>query len=81
MRRRRPDDSTRVVDSFAGKLAVVTGGGSGISAPSPCLNSSVIWRILVGEDAKTIDARVRANPEAAYDYEQLFAGLAKPPWQ
>src|ERR1035441_1638399 len=39
------------------------------------------WRILVGEDAKTIDARVRANPEAAYDYEQLFAGLAKPPWQ
>jgi NAD(P)-dependent dehydrogenase (short-subunit alcohol dehydrogenase family) len=38
------------------------------------------WRILVGEDAKTIDARVRANPEAAYDYEQLFAGLARLPW-
>jgi hypothetical protein len=39
------------------------------------------WRILVGEDAKTIDARVRANPETACDDEQLFAGLARPPWQ
>ena len=31
------------------------------------------WRILVGEDAKMIDAAVRANPEAAYDYAELFA--------
>jgi NAD(P)-dependent dehydrogenase (short-subunit alcohol dehydrogenase family) len=29
------------------------------------------WRILVGEDATMIDARVRANPEAAYDYAEL----------
>jgi NAD(P)-dependent dehydrogenase (short-subunit alcohol dehydrogenase family) len=29
------------------------------------------WRILVGEDAKTIDATVRAKPEAAYDYPEL----------
>jgi NAD(P)-dependent dehydrogenase (short-subunit alcohol dehydrogenase family) len=29
------------------------------------------WRILVGEDAKTIDALVRAKPEAAYDYAAL----------
>jgi NAD(P)-dependent dehydrogenase (short-subunit alcohol dehydrogenase family) len=29
------------------------------------------WRILVGEDAKTLDALVRANPEAAYDYAKL----------
>jgi NAD(P)-dependent dehydrogenase (short-subunit alcohol dehydrogenase family) len=29
------------------------------------------WRILVGEDAKTLDALVRANPEAAYDYAEL----------
>jgi NAD(P)-dependent dehydrogenase (short-subunit alcohol dehydrogenase family) len=29
------------------------------------------WRILVGEDAKTLDAAVRANPEAAYDYSEL----------
>jgi NAD(P)-dependent dehydrogenase (short-subunit alcohol dehydrogenase family) len=32
------------------------------------------WRILIGEDAKMIDARVRAKPEAAYDYAELFAG-------
>ena len=32
------------------------------------------WRILVGEDAKMIDAKVRANPEAAYDYAELFRG-------
>ena len=31
------------------------------------------WRILVGEDAKLIDAAVRANPEAAYNYAELFS--------
>jgi hypothetical protein len=31
------------------------------------------WRILVGEDAKLIDAAIRAKPEAAYDYAELFA--------
>jgi NAD(P)-dependent dehydrogenase (short-subunit alcohol dehydrogenase family) len=30
------------------------------------------WRILIGEDAKMIDAAVRANPEASYDYTELF---------
>jgi NAD(P)-dependent dehydrogenase (short-subunit alcohol dehydrogenase family) len=29
------------------------------------------WRILVGQDARTLDAVVRAAPEAAYDYPQL----------
>jgi short-subunit dehydrogenase len=33
------------------------------------------WRILIGQDAKIIDERVRAKPEAAYDYAELFAGL------
>jgi NAD(P)-dependent dehydrogenase (short-subunit alcohol dehydrogenase family) len=33
------------------------------------------WRILVGEDAARLDGRVRANPEAAYDYQELFAVL------
>ena len=33
------------------------------------------WRILVGDDARMIDAAVRAKPEAAYDYADLFAGL------
>ncbi|HEY2550271.1 MAG TPA: SDR family oxidoreductase [Streptosporangiaceae bacterium] len=31
------------------------------------------WRILVGEDARMIDAAVRAKPEAAYDYAELFS--------
>jgi NAD(P)-dependent dehydrogenase (short-subunit alcohol dehydrogenase family) len=30
------------------------------------------WRILVGYYAELIDERVRANPEHAYDYEELF---------
>jgi NAD(P)-dependent dehydrogenase (short-subunit alcohol dehydrogenase family) len=29
------------------------------------------WRILVGEDAKMLDAMVRANPEAAYDWAEV----------
>ena len=37
------------------------------------------WRILVGEDAKMIDAAVRAKPEAAYDYAELFSGLTEEP--
>ncbi len=37
------------------------------------------WRILIGEDAKKLDAAVRAKPEAAYDYAELFSGLAEEP--
>jgi NAD(P)-dependent dehydrogenase (short-subunit alcohol dehydrogenase family) len=33
------------------------------------------WRILVGEDVKMIDAKIRARPEAAYDYAELFGDL------
>ena len=33
------------------------------------------WRILVGQDATMIDERIRANPEAAYDYAELFRGM------
>ncbi len=33
------------------------------------------WRILIGEDARLIDAAVRSKPEAAYDYNELFSGL------
>jgi NAD(P)-dependent dehydrogenase (short-subunit alcohol dehydrogenase family) len=36
------------------------------------------WRILIGEDAKMIDAAVRAKPEAAYDYAELFSETAAP---
>jgi NAD(P)-dependent dehydrogenase (short-subunit alcohol dehydrogenase family) len=34
------------------------------------------WRILIGADAAMIDERIRANPLAAYDYAELFKGLA-----
>jgi NAD(P)-dependent dehydrogenase (short-subunit alcohol dehydrogenase family) len=33
------------------------------------------WRILIGKDAKMIDEKVRAKPDASYDYAELFAGL------
>jgi NAD(P)-dependent dehydrogenase (short-subunit alcohol dehydrogenase family) len=35
------------------------------------------WRILIGADATMIDAAVRAKPEAAYDYAELFGALAE----
>jgi hypothetical protein len=34
------------------------------------------WRILIGDDARRIDAAVRAKPEAAYDYAELFREFA-----
>jgi len=37
------------------------------------------WRILIGEDARKLDAAVRAKPEHAYDYAELFSGLAQEP--
>jgi NAD(P)-dependent dehydrogenase (short-subunit alcohol dehydrogenase family) len=33
------------------------------------------WRILVGQDAVMLDERIRAKPEAAYDYQELFGDL------
>jgi len=37
------------------------------------------WRILIGEDAKMIDAAVRAKPEASYDYAELFSKMTQAP--
>jgi NAD(P)-dependent dehydrogenase (short-subunit alcohol dehydrogenase family) len=37
------------------------------------------WRILIGEDARLIDAAVRSKPEAAYDYNELFGGRPDQP--
>jgi NAD(P)-dependent dehydrogenase (short-subunit alcohol dehydrogenase family) len=39
--------------------------------------SSGAWRILIGQDAVMIDAAVRAKPEAAYDYAELFSDFAQ----
>jgi NAD(P)-dependent dehydrogenase (short-subunit alcohol dehydrogenase family) len=33
------------------------------------------WRILVGDDAKILDARVREDPDDAYNYEKLFGDM------
>ena len=38
-----------------------------------------MWRILIGEDARMIDAAVRSKPEAAYDYKELFSGRPDQP--
>ncbi len=54
-------------------------------APLPAADAAAIildgvrsggWRILVGDDAKLIDVKVRAKPEAAYDYAELFDSLS-----
>jgi NAD(P)-dependent dehydrogenase (short-subunit alcohol dehydrogenase family) len=37
------------------------------------------WRILLGDDATMIDAAVRAKPDAAYDYAELFSEMAQAP--
>jgi NAD(P)-dependent dehydrogenase (short-subunit alcohol dehydrogenase family) len=37
------------------------------------------WRILIGEDAKKLDAVVRAKPETAYDHAELLSRLAEEP--
>jgi NAD(P)-dependent dehydrogenase (short-subunit alcohol dehydrogenase family) len=37
------------------------------------------WRILVGKDARRIDSAVRARPDAAYDYAELFRPAPPPP--
>ena len=37
------------------------------------------WRILIGEDARMIDAAVRTKPDAAYDYAALFSARAPAP--
>jgi NAD(P)-dependent dehydrogenase (short-subunit alcohol dehydrogenase family) len=37
------------------------------------------WRILIGDDAKLVDAKVREQPEAAYDYARLFGAEAAAP--
>jgi hypothetical protein len=102
------------MESLAGKLAVVTGGGAGLiragllpedasagqvrrflaraatdfrdKAPVSAAEAATVildgvrsgaWRILIGEDARVIDAAVRAKPESAYDYAELFGVAAR----
>jgi len=39
------------------------------------------WRILIGDDARLIDEAVRATPDAAYDYAELFGSADGTPTQ
>lgn len=73
----------RICDDFRDKAPL-----SAAQAATVILDGvrSGAWRILVGRDAKMIDAAVRATPEAAYDYAELFKGrvaaqAASPPEQ
>jgi NAD(P)-dependent dehydrogenase (short-subunit alcohol dehydrogenase family) len=66
----------RINDDFRDKAPVSAAGAAGIILDGV---RSGAWRILIGEDAKMIDAAVRAKPEAAYDYAELFSGLAGTP--
>jgi NAD(P)-dependent dehydrogenase (short-subunit alcohol dehydrogenase family) len=61
----------RICDDFRDKAPL-----SAAQAATVILDGvrSGAWRILVGRDAKMIDAAVRATPEAAYDYAELFKG-------
>jgi NAD(P)-dependent dehydrogenase (short-subunit alcohol dehydrogenase family) len=72
-------------DEEARQFLVKTSGDFRDKAPLSAAQAAAIildgvrsgaWRILVGEDAKMIDAAVRAKPEAAYDYAELFSGTA-----
>ena len=61
---------TRMNADFRDKAPV-----SAADAAAVILNGvrSGAWRILIGDDATMIDAAVRAKPEAAYDYAELFS--------
>ncbi|HEY2305158.1 MAG TPA: SDR family oxidoreductase [Streptosporangiaceae bacterium] len=67
-----PDDLRRLLAQanadFKDKAPLTAAGAAAIILDGVC---SGAWRILVGEDAKKLDAAVRARPEAAYDYAKL----------
>ena len=64
----------RMVADFRDKAPLSAAGAATIILDGV---RSGAWRILVGEDAQMLDAKVRARPEAAYDYAELFSGAAE----
>jgi NAD(P)-dependent dehydrogenase (short-subunit alcohol dehydrogenase family) len=66
----------RLQDEFRDRAPLSAADAAGIILDGV---RSGTWRILVGEDAKAVDAAVRAHPEAAYDYAELFSAAAGAP--
>ena len=68
------------IEGFTGLLAALAARPAGRRAhhrpPRHGVRSGT-WRILVGQDAAWLDRLVRARPEAAYDYEELFNEAAE----
>ncbi|HYB88714.1 MAG TPA: SDR family NAD(P)-dependent oxidoreductase [Streptosporangiaceae bacterium] len=64
---------TQLEDDFRDKAPVTAAQAAGIILDGVRAGT---WRILIGEDARAIDAAVRAKPEASYDYAELFSGVA-----
>jgi NAD(P)-dependent dehydrogenase (short-subunit alcohol dehydrogenase family) len=71
-----PEDmrAARIETAFREKARLTAAGAATIILDGV---RSGAWRILVGEDARVLDAAVRARPEAAYNYARLAMGAAK----
>jgi NAD(P)-dependent dehydrogenase (short-subunit alcohol dehydrogenase family) len=71
-----PEDMTaaRIETAFRDKAPLTAAAAATIILDEV---RSGAWRILVGKDAKAIDAAVRARPEAAYDYARLAMAAVK----
>jgi NAD(P)-dependent dehydrogenase (short-subunit alcohol dehydrogenase family) len=78
-------DASKLSDEQVGQLAAERARTFLEDAPTSAAEAARIildgvkaerWRILVGDDAQKIDARVRANPEQAYERD-FFESFAK----
>jgi hypothetical protein len=68
-----PEQWVKVNADFRDKAPLSAAGAAAIILDGVRAGS---WRILVGEDARTLDKLVREAPEAAYDYEALGKAAA-----
>jgi NAD(P)-dependent dehydrogenase (short-subunit alcohol dehydrogenase family) len=65
--------ATQLADDFRDKAPVSPAEAAGVILDGV---RSGAWRILIGQDAKWLDERVRALPERAYDFEEFFKPAA-----
>jgi len=73
-----PDDLRRLLtqweSDFRNKAPLTAGQAATVILDEVLAGA---WRILVGEDAKMVDAALRAKPESAYDYDDLFSSVQR----